>query len=132
MAGVGRVIIFPRGNQKHTFHWSLEIASNNQVEAYALHQGLLLAKNMNIHSLTVIGDSTIIISHSRKGSHPPNIHLNVASHQISAITKHFYNVSFFHVIRCNNQIADTQANLEITLEPGSLVVKGLTQRIPIP
>jgi ribonuclease HI len=116
VAGAGGVIIFPRGNQTLTFHWSLRIASNNQAEAYALYQGLLLAKNMNIHSLSVIGDSKIIINHARKGSHPPNIHLNAIFQRISTIIKHFCNVSFFHVLRRNNQMVDTQANLAITLE----------------
>jgi ribonuclease HI len=122
----------PRGNQALSFHWSLGIATNNQVEAYALYQGLLLAKILSIHSLSVIGDSKIIINHARKGSHPPNIHLKAILQRISAIIKHFSNISLFHVLRRNNQMVDTQANLAISLEPGSLVVNGLTQYKPIP
>jgi ribonuclease HI len=105
VAGAGGVIIFPRGNQALSFHWSLGIATNNQAEAYALYQGLLLAKILSIHSLSVIGDSKIIINHARKGSHPPNIHLKAILQRISATINHFSNISLFHVLRRNNQMA---------------------------
>jgi ribonuclease HI len=94
---------------KHSpFHWNLGIATNNQAEAYALYQGLLLAKILNIHSLSVIGDSKIIIGHARKGSHPPNLHLKAILQRISATLKHFPNISLFHVLRRNNQLVDAK------------------------
>jgi ribonuclease HI len=129
---VGGVIICPRGNQVLSFHWNLGIAINNQVEAYALYQGLLLAKRRNIHSLLVIGDSNIIIGNVHKGSHPPNLHLRVILQTISTICTLFHNISFYHVLRRNNQLTDAQANLEIELEQGTLVVNGLSLHSPIP
>jgi hypothetical protein len=86
VAGAGGVIICPRGNQVLSFHWNLGIATNNQAEAYALYQGLHLAKSRNIHSLSVIGDSKIIIGYARKGSHPPNLHLKSILQRIAKLS----------------------------------------------
>jgi ribonuclease HI len=132
VAGAGGVIICPRGIQVLSFHWNLGIATNNQAEAYALYQGLHLAQSLNIHSISVIGDSKIIIGHVRKGSHPPNIHLNAILQRISTTLNLFHNCTLFHVLRRNNQLADAQENLAIDLEQGSLVVNGHTLYKPIP
>jgi ribonuclease HI len=63
VAGVGGVILNPGGNKEATFAWSLVHATNNQEEAYALLKGMKLTKNRNIHTLTVIGDSKLILSY---------------------------------------------------------------------
>jgi ribonuclease HI len=132
VAGAGGVILFPRGNKVLSFHWSLGIASNNQAEAYALLQGLLLAKKMNIHSLSVIGDSKLIINHARKGTHPTNIYLNSISHRIYLASQSFHNLIYFHVFRHNNKDIDEQANLAIAKESGSLYVNNRLSLSPIP
>jgi ribonuclease HI len=75
VAGAGGVIICPRGIQALSIHWNLDITTNNQAKAYAMYQGLFLAKSLNIHSLSVVGESKLIIGHARKGSHPLNFHL---------------------------------------------------------
>jgi len=126
------VIIYPRGNQVLSFHWNLGIATNNQAEAYALYQGLHLAKRRNIHSLSVIGDSKIIIGYVRKGSHPPNLHLKAILQTISTTIKLFHNIFLFHILRRNNHLADAQANLEIDLEQSSLVINRISLSTPIP
>jgi ribonuclease HI len=53
VAGAGGVLYGPGGNLESTFAWSIGHSSNNQVEAYALLQGLILAKAQGITVLTV-------------------------------------------------------------------------------
>jgi ribonuclease HI len=132
VAGVGGVIIYPRGNQVLSYHWNLGIATNNQDEAYALYQGLHLAKSRNIHSISVIGDSKIIIGYARNGSHPSNLHLRVILQRIATMLKLFPNIQFLHVLRRNNQLADLQENQAIDLEQGALVVNIISHNMPIP
>jgi ribonuclease HI len=83
---------------------------NNQAKAYALFQGLLLAKNKGIHTISVIGDSKIILRNARKGSQSTNLFLRVILQRIATVTKKFHNIQFFHVLRSNNQLADAQEN----------------------
>jgi hypothetical protein len=57
-----RGIIFdPEGRMESTFAWGLGTSTNNQDEAYALFQGLLLANDSNIESMIIVGDSSVII-----------------------------------------------------------------------
>ena len=51
------MIVDPRGEIVITYYWSIGVASNNQVEAYATYQGIHLDNLHNIHKLTIIGDS---------------------------------------------------------------------------
>jgi ribonuclease HI len=132
VAGVGGVIIFPRGNQVLSYHWNLGLATNNQVEAYALYQGLLLTKSRGIHAISVIGDSKIIVRNARKGSQSSNLFLRVILQRIATVTKRFPNIQFFHVLRRNNQLADAQENQAIGLEQGTLVVNGISCNSAIP
>jgi ribonuclease HI len=132
VAGARGVIIYPQGNQVISYHLNLGIATNNQAEAYALYQGLHLAKIRNIHSISVIGDSKIIIGYAPNGSHPSNLHLRVILQRIAKMLKLFPNIQFLHVLRRNNQLADIQANEEIDLEQGALVVNGISHNMPVP
>ena len=60
----------PRGTSRTYFSWGLDIASNNRAGAYALWQGLKVAKGMSVQYLIVIGDSKTIISHMVHKSKP--------------------------------------------------------------
>ena len=113
-------------------HWNLGIATNNQAEDYALYQGLHLAKRKNIHSISVIGDSKIIIGYAQNGSHPSNLHLRVILQRITTMLKLFPNIQFLHVLRRNNQLVDIQENQSIDLEQGVLVVNEISHNMPIP
>jgi ribonuclease HI len=61
MAGVGGVIYDPKGKQESAYAWGLGIATNNQIEAYALLQGLSIIISLGIRELVVLGDSRIVI-----------------------------------------------------------------------
>jgi len=53
VAGSGGVLLRPRGSSELRFHWGLGIESNNRAKALALWQGLNLAINRNILSLSL-------------------------------------------------------------------------------
>jgi hypothetical protein len=47
-AGARGVLYGPRGTQEVDFYWNLGITSNNKAEAYAVFQGVQLAKQRKI------------------------------------------------------------------------------------
>jgi ribonuclease HI len=71
-AGGGGGIIDPRGTTEACFAWGLGITSNNKAEAYALWQGINIAKGIGMQSIKVIGDSRMIINHMVKKTFPGN------------------------------------------------------------
>jgi hypothetical protein len=60
VAGAGRSIHDPMGENIKHYAWCLEKVSNNQVESYVLWCGLNLPRKLGIRSLMVWGDSLII------------------------------------------------------------------------
>eukprot|EP00253_Pinus_taeda_P024961 PITA_24961 len=74
-AGGGGVLLNPDGSTLLRYHWGLGIESNNRAEALALWQGLTLALKWNIQSLTVFGDSQLIIQAMKSSSNQLQIHL---------------------------------------------------------
>ena len=59
--GGGGVILSPGGSTKLHFAWGLGHETNNRVEALALWHGLNLAIKRNLLSISVFGDSRLII-----------------------------------------------------------------------
>jgi ribonuclease HI len=53
-AGAGRIILDPEANQELHFAWGIGVATNNKVEALALHQGLSLLKTRGIDYITIV------------------------------------------------------------------------------
>jgi ribonuclease HI len=62
VAGAGGILLDPKGNLETSFARGLGKATNNQIEACALYQCILLAKEARTKSLIAIGDSNIIIN----------------------------------------------------------------------
>jgi hypothetical protein len=58
----GGIIIGPKGKTEATFVLDLVKSSNNQVEAYALLQGLHIGADLQIQLLIVVRDSSAIIN----------------------------------------------------------------------
>jgi ribonuclease HI len=59
------VIFVLGGNVKLVYSWNIGHTTNNQVEAYAIYQGLQFARQHGIDSITLLGDSKMIINHVR-------------------------------------------------------------------
>ena len=62
MAEAGGIICNANADIITAYEWGLGNLSNNRTEVLALYQGLLQLQKLGIHTATIIGDSTIIIS----------------------------------------------------------------------
>jgi ribonuclease HI len=68
VVGTGRVIFFLEGQIILSFSWSLGITINNQAWAYTFFKGLSMAQSQEIETISILGDSKVIINHVRKRS----------------------------------------------------------------
>ena len=130
--GVGGVILNPDGIRIHNFAWGLGIASNIQVEALALFQGLKLLKVLNIREANVIGDSQVIIKTMVSHSKPMDLRLARVIFIITDLGDSFQNLNFYHVLRANNKEADIEANKAALLTAGALLRDRQETWDPIP
>jgi ribonuclease HI len=73
VAGAGRFIPDPRGNQEIKYAWNMGQATNNQAEEYAIFMGVQLAKGLQLQQLIILGDSNNTIWRLIKGG-PPTAH----------------------------------------------------------
>ena len=89
----------PGGISKTYFAWGLGIASNNRVTAYALWQGIKVAKGMGVQYLIVIGDSKTIISHMVHNSEPGDCPLTSILDWSRQETNSFISITYYHVLR---------------------------------
>ena len=71
--GGGGVILTPSGSTRSSFAWGLGVESNNFAEFYALWQGLRQAIRLNIRSISVFGDSKIVVQAMRIKSQPTSL-----------------------------------------------------------
>jgi hypothetical protein len=62
----GGVIFSLGGNQEIIFSWSLGKATNNQVKAYSLLQGIILARKHEFNYLIILGYLKVTIIHVHK------------------------------------------------------------------
>ena len=115
-----------------TFSWGLGIETNNIVEALALWQGLVIAKNKGVTRLTVLGDSRIVIQAMVEGNLPNHLHLKHLLSKIWSLARSFHKAEFFHVLRAQNKEADLVANLGSMLSPGSLQINKNFDFFPSP
>jgi ribonuclease HI len=102
----------------------LGISTNNQAEAYALLQGLLLAKESSIKSLIIIGDSSIIIKSMVMKSIPSDNKLALIIARINKEVNSLHKVSYFQVLREFNSQANSLANEATSLNQGALRKNG--------
>jgi ribonuclease HI len=106
------------------FSWSLGYTTNNQAEVYAMYQGLLLARRVEIPSLTILGDSKVILNFIHKGTLPSNMKLMNILIKIQQECKQFHSTSLFHILVNNNSLVDQQANFTLRDSKGTLRIDG--------
>jgi ribonuclease HI len=92
------IIMDPGGTSRTYFAWGLGIASNNRAGAYALWQGLKVAKGMSVQYLIVIGDSKTIISHMVHNSEPGDCPLASILDQSRQETNSFISITYYNVL----------------------------------
>jgi ribonuclease HI len=132
MAGVGGIVLDPKGNQENTFEWGLGRASNNQVETLALFQGLRILDESYIKRLIVIGDSTLVIKLMLRASSLSDGKLIRIVKRIRKEVARFKSIEYYHILRELNQKADQLANMAAQLNCGALRTKIGVSSSPIP
>jgi hypothetical protein len=101
--GGGGVILSPGGNHEIKYAWGLGTSTNNQVEAYALLEVLIIYLGIDIQSLSVIGDSKNIIRHSVLKTSPSDLLLASLMERINQDRKIFFRgkvLSCFTSVEC--------------------------------
>lgn len=88
----------------------LGITTNNQAEYTALKLGLEAAKDRNINEVDVYMDSLLVINQMKGTFKVRNRDLWPIHSAITDLTKHFKRVSFTHVPRELNKLADAAVN----------------------
>eukprot|EP00253_Pinus_taeda_P022364 PITA_22364 len=131
-AGSGGVLLNPGGFTEMRFHWGLGIETNNRAEALALWQGLNLAINRNILSLSVFGDSRLIIQALLFPKTSHQVHLASIIKNIRLLLPKFNKIAFFHIRRTLNAQADLEANLCSLCSRRSLVINSTASSCTIP
>eukprot|EP00253_Pinus_taeda_P006677 PITA_06677 len=132
VAGSGGVLLSPGGFPEMRFHWGLGIETNNRAEALALWQGLTQAIKRNILSLAVFGDSRLIIQAMLRPKNPHQIQLASVIRKIRLLLPKFIKISFFHILRNLNSLADNEANLGVLCPRRSLVINSSESSCSIP
>jgi ribonuclease HI len=124
-SGGGGVILSPSGSTRSTFAWGLGEQSNNFAEYYALWQGLRQALNLSIQTLSVFGDSKLVVQAMCTKKRPSSLQMNRIYQKIRILTGKFQTIRFFHVLRHLNKEADHEANLPSLLSRSTISVNGI-------
>ena len=96
-------------------------------EAYGLWQGLKQLLVKKVDEVMVFGDSRIIIQAMNGGRRSDNIRIARLIRRIRSITKLFRKVSFYHILRDLNVLADTAANKAIAADLNGLIVNSVVK-----
>lgn len=131
-AGGGGILFESSGNNPITYEWGLEENSNNRAEAYGFFLGTEILKQRKMLNPLILGDSAIIIQAMVGRSNPTNKALSQIIRRIKKNLINMGKVSFKHILRENNKIADTQANIVVTWSPGESRISHDIVQIPIP
>ena len=75
-SGAGAFVSSSDGLVEFSFHWGLEIMSNNQAECYNLLMAIQVAKENGFKSIQVFGDSEMLIKALNSGDCFNNSALN--------------------------------------------------------
>jgi ribonuclease HI len=129
---VGGVIYDSDGQKVADFSWGLGKTTNNRAETLAVYMGLKLAHERSIQTLTVIGDSEIVIKELRglstSTNHPPN----GLSSRINTLKQQFTSLRFFHTLRAQNTEADNLAKETKALEQSHLIINQVSSHAWLP
>ena len=120
--GGGGVIIDPGGKVEIEYYWNIGYDSNNMVEAYGLWQGLKQLQKKGVVDVMVFGDSRLVIQALNGGGRGKNKGTTRLINRIRTKTRLFRKVTFYHILRELNVLADKAANKSILIGQNDLVV----------
>jgi ribonuclease HI len=109
VAGIGAVL-YEDDTQIWQLSESIGIATNNVSEYSALVKGLEYVLSRKIDKLNVYGDSMIVINQMKGIYKVRSENLTELYNRANNISKQFKEISFQHVYRDKNKIADKLAN----------------------
>jgi ribonuclease HI len=115
VACAGGVIYNSEGKKLVDYSLGLGKTTNNKAEILASYMGLKLAQEWNIQTLTVLGDSEIIIKELRGISSLTKDPLKSICLVINSLKKNS-SLGFFHILRKKNSETDAMAKAAKNLE----------------
>jgi hypothetical protein len=126
-----RVLYDPIGNQELDCYWNICITYNNKVEAYALYQGVQLAKQRKISHLDIVGAPKNTIRYFVLVSSMKDIGLKklVEHIRISLLN---LKVQLFRVYHQHNSEENEMTNKAIGLAHGLMGVDGVESVVTPP
>ncbi len=107
-AGIGVVLEF--GGKIEKFKKYIGEATNNQAEYQALIFGLEKARDLGAKELEVFLDSELLVKQARGQYKVKNDGLKPLFAKVLSLTNKFENISFHHVVRAKNELADELVN----------------------
>ena len=116
MAGTGGILLDPSGYVEQNFTWGLGNRTNNEAEWLALIQGLHLLRAKKLRKVLIFGDSRHVI-YKLINRYPIGV---VNCRRLYGKAKLLMPKSYevFHILRHNNNVADSMANVGATLPQG--------------
>jgi ribonuclease HI len=120
----GGVILILGGILELKYVWGLGTSKNNQDEAYALLEGLKIAKGIDVQKLCVIGDPKNVSMHLVLYTNPCYICLASLLEWINQEVKNLLEVKYFHVLQENNALTNNCANQGTLLKMVEIMVNG--------
>ena len=126
IVGAGGVIFDSKGNKQKEYAWGIGRATNSGVEWLALIKGLELARDMGIEEMSAVGDSLIVTREARNISRNRKSPSSKMHHLLYCLAKEFKSINFLHVLRCQNDQADSMVNKGVVLHCGVLEKDNVT------
>lgn len=119
----GRGVLYgPEEVKVAKYSWGSRCMKNKQGEAYALYQGIQLAKEKQVTSLIVLGDFLLLIQHLVKGYSPRDKTLDSLMKRIRKVQEWFSLIAYFHVLCYLNKDATLCANKGCKIRLGDLQI----------
>lgn len=109
-AAIGGVLLDPTGKKIEEYAVYLGTATNNQAEYQALKHGLVVAKKHHISHLTCYLDSELVVRQMNREYKVKDSSLAKLFVEIYSCTVSFQKLTFVHISREKNYLADALVN----------------------
>jgi ribonuclease HI len=113
------------GSSIASFAWGLGNISNNIVEAYALWEGVHIARDRNIANIVILGDSMMVVRAVIKRAQMENNAFNCIISHILSLLVEFDKVKIYHIKRELNSQAYYWAKFGVNMDEGLIDISGV-------
>jgi ribonuclease HI len=94
------------------YSWGIGKTTNNRAKILAVFMGLQIANSRNLHEITVLEDSELIIKDLLGLKNSANQIPSSLHSRIKCLESQFSKIHFFHTLHFQNQAADNLAKVE--------------------